>query len=131
MEKQINNSILHDLRGLINTARQDVARQVNSTLVLLHWRVGKRILQDILGEKRADYGARIVSALGRQLEKEFGRGFSEKSLRHMIRFAEVFPDERIVSSLMRQLAWTHFTKIIYLDDPLKRDFYAEICRIER
>jgi len=49
----------------------------------------------------------------------------------MIRFAEVFPDERIVSSLMRQLAWTHFTKIIYLDDPLKRDFYAEICRIVR
>jgi predicted nuclease of restriction endonuclease-like (RecB) superfamily len=64
------------------------------------------------------------------LEIEFGRGFSEKSLRHMIRFAEVFPDDKIVSALRRQLTWTHLKQIIYLDDPLKRDFYAEMCRIE-
>ncbi|MDD5557885.1 MAG: DUF1016 N-terminal domain-containing protein [bacterium] len=48
-------------------------------------------------EKRAEYGKRIVSSLGRQLELEFGRGFSEKSHRHMVRFAEAFPDEKIVS----------------------------------
>ena len=62
---------------------------------------------------------------------EFGRGFSEKSLRHMIRFVEAFPDFRIVSALLRQLSWTHFVSLIYLDAPLKRDFYAEMCRIER
>lgn len=62
---------------------------------------------------------------------EYGRGFSEKSLRHMIRFAEAFPDEGIVSSLMRQLSWTHFLAIIYLPEPLQREFYAEICRVER
>jgi len=61
---------------------------------------------------------------------EFGRGFSEKSLRHMIRFSEVFPEEAIVSALRRQLSWTHFKSIIYLDDSLKRDFYAEMCRVE-
>jgi len=49
----------------------------------------------------------------------------------MVRFAEVFPDERIVSSLMTQLSWTHLIYIIPIDDPLKRDFYAEMCRIER
>ena len=49
----------------------------------------------------------------------------------MIRFAEVFPDIEIVSALRTQLGWTHFRQIIYLDDPLKRDFYAEMCRIER
>ena len=65
------------------------------------------------------------------MEREFGRGFDEKSLRHMVRFAEVLPDERIVSALRRQLGWTHFKRIIYLDDSLKRDFYAEMCRIER
>jgi predicted nuclease of restriction endonuclease-like (RecB) superfamily len=126
-----SKTLLGDLRQLIAEARQDVARQVNSALVLLYWRVGKRIRQDILKEKRAEYGARIVSALGRQLEREFGRGFDEKSLRHMVRFAEAFPDEQIVSALRRQLGWTHFKRIIYLDDPLKRDFYAEMCRIER
>ena len=49
----------------------------------------------------------------------------------LLRFAEAFPDEEIVSALRRQLSWTHFKRIIYIDDPLKRDFYAEICRIER
>ncbi len=126
-----SKTLLRDLRQLIAEARQDVARQVNSALVLLCRRIGKRIRRDILMEKRAEYGARIVSAVGRQLEKEFGRGFDEKSLRHMVRFAEAFPNERIVSALRRQLGWTHFKRIIYLDDPLKRDFYAEMCRIER
>jgi hypothetical protein len=49
----------------------------------------------------------------------------------MIRFAEVFRDEAIVSALRRELSWTHFKETIYFDDPLKRNFYAESCRIER
>jgi predicted nuclease of restriction endonuclease-like (RecB) superfamily len=48
----------------------------------------------------------------------------------MIRFAEAFPDAEIVSALRRQLSWTHFKQLIYLDDPLKRDFYAQMCRVE-
>ncbi len=48
----------------------------------------------------------------------------------MIRFVEVFRNEEIVSALRRELSWTHFKQIIYLDDPLKRDFYTEMCRIE-
>jgi predicted nuclease of restriction endonuclease-like (RecB) superfamily len=124
-------ALLNDLRQLIAEARQDVARQVNSALVMLYWRIGQRIRQDILQEKRAEYGEQIVATVARQLMAEFGRGFSEKSLRRMIQFAEVFPDEQIVASLMRQLTWTHFLQIIPLDDDLKRDFYAEMCRIER
>ena len=131
MRPMVPKTLLKDLRELIAEARQDVARQVNSTLVHLYWRVGKRIRQDILKEKRAEYGEQIVSAVSRELAAEFGQGFSEKNLRHMIRFAEGFPDEEIVSALRRQLSWTHFKQIIYLDDPLKRDFYAEMCRIER
>ena len=122
--------LMRDLRGLIKEARDNVARSVNSALVTLYWNVGRRIQQDIMKEKRAAYGKEIVSALGRQLTTEFGRGFSEKSLWHMIKFAEVFTDESIVSALRRELSWTHFKRIIYLDDPLKRDFYAEMCRIE-
>ena len=44
----------------------------------------------------------------------------------MVRFAEVFPDLRIVQPLAAQLSWTHFSLIIYLDGPLQRDFYTEI-----
>ena len=80
---------LADLRELILQAREGVARAVDSGLTALYWHIGQRIRQDVLKEKRAEYGAQIVAALGRQLETEFGCGFGEKNLRRMIRFAEV------------------------------------------
>jgi predicted nuclease of restriction endonuclease-like (RecB) superfamily len=123
--------LLKDLRELIETARQDVARQVNSALVLLYWRIGKRIRQDILKEERAEYGEEIVPTVSAQFVPRFGEGFSKRNLFRMIRFAEVFPDEQIVSTLSRQLGWSHFVEIIPLEDDLKGDFYSEMCRIER
>ncbi len=122
--------LLEDLRRMIEETRQGVATAVNAALTMLYWRVGHRINDEILKGERAGYGEQIISTVSRQLEAEYGRGFSEKSLRHMLRFAEAFPDERIVSSLMRQLSWTHFLSIIYLPDTLQRDFYAELCRME-
>ena len=124
-------ALLPELRELILAARSRVAIAVNTGLTLLYWQLGDRIRREILKERRAEYGAEIVSALGRQLEQEFGRGFSPKSLHHMIRFAEAFPDSEIVFALVRDLSWTHFKILIYLDDSLKRDFYAQMCRIER
>ena len=64
MKTVSSKGLLKDLRDLIEAARQDVARQVNSALVLLYWRAGKRIRQDILKEKRAEYGEQIVATLG-------------------------------------------------------------------
>jgi predicted nuclease of restriction endonuclease-like (RecB) superfamily len=58
------------------------------------------------------------------------RGGDSESLRHMVRFAEAFPDAELVSALWRQLSWSHFKQLIYIADDLKRDFYAEMCRIE-
>ena len=63
---------------MIAEARQDVARQVNSALVLLYWRVGQRIRRDILKEKRAEYGEQIVAAVGREWMAENGTDFSQK-----------------------------------------------------
>jgi hypothetical protein len=123
--------LLGDIRTLIDEARAQVARTVNSAMVALYWQIGKRIREDVLHEKRAEYGEEIVAALSRQLEAEYGRGFSHSSLTRMMKLAEFFPDERIVASLMQQLSWTHFLQLVPLDDPLKRDFYAEMCRLER
>ena len=123
--------LVGDLRRLIEQSRQQIAQTVNSAIVWLYWNIGKRIREDILGNQRAGYGEQIVSSLSAQLTAEYGRGFSRQNLFRMIQFAEVFPDEEIVSSLMRQLSWTHLIYIIPLDDPLKRDFYAEMCRLER
>ncbi len=126
-----NKDLIAELREMILQARREVAQRVNSALVILYWKIGSRIRRDILKEKRAEYGKEIVSALGRQLSEEFGSGYSEKNLWHMLRFAEVFPKEEIVYALSRELSWTHFRRIIYLEDSLKREFYAEMCRIER
>ncbi len=126
-----SKGLLTDLREMILATRQTVAQGVNSALVLLYWNIGQRIRTDILKETRAEYGERILPTLSKHLEAEFGRGFGHRNLFRMVRFAEVFPDIKIVSALRTQLGWTQFRQIIALDDPLKRDFYAEMCRLER
>jgi predicted nuclease of restriction endonuclease-like (RecB) superfamily len=123
--------LLGDIRKMIEETRASVAATVNAGLTLLYWRIGARVNEEILRGKRAEYGEQIVYALSAQLSLDYGRGFSEKSLRRMLQFAEVFPDERIVASLMRQLSWTHFTLLLPLKEPLQREFYAEMCRVER
>ena len=123
--------LLAEVREMILATRQTVAQGVNSALVVLYWRIGQRIRTDILKEKRAGYGEKIVHALGAQLSAEFGRGFTKRNLFNMVRFAEVFVDLEIVHALSAQLSWTHLRRIIYLDEPLKRNFYAEMCRMER
>lgn len=127
----ISVGLLGDIRKMIEETRADVAATVNAGLTMLYWRIGSGINQEILRGKRADYGAEIVPTLSRQLEMEYGRGFSVKNLRRMVQFAEVFPDERIVVSLVRQLSWTHIIALIPLQDPLQREFYTEMCRVER
>jgi len=123
--------LLKDLRQMIDQTRQSIAFTVNAGLTMLYWHVGNRIRKEILNNERAEYGQKIVAALARQLTRDYGKGFSEKSIRRMIQFGEIFPDEKIVASLMRQLSWTHFTILIPIKDSIKRDFYAEMCRIER
>lgn len=130
-EQAVTGSLFKDIRSLIEEARSTVAATVNAGLTMLYWKVGKRIYQEILQGDRAEYGAQIVSSLGRQLSIEYGNGFTEKNLRRMIQFAEIYHDKKIVVSLIRQLSWTHFIAIIPLKDSLQRDFYAEMCRIER
>jgi hypothetical protein len=84
----------------------------------------------VLGSERAAYGEPIVATLLRQLVADYGRGYSEKNLRRMIQFAEAFPEEEIVATLWRQLSWSHFRELLPLTQPLQREFYAEMCRIE-
>jgi len=126
-----SQGLLTEVRELILSVRQTVARGVNSALVMLYWKIGERIRRDILSEKRAEYGQEIVVSLARQVEREFGGGFAEKNLRRMVQFAEVFSNERIVATLSRQLGWSHFVELLPLKKHLQRDFYAEMCRLER
>ena len=124
-------TLVSDVRQLIESSHAQLASTVNSALTMLYWQIGQRIRNEVLQGERAEYGEQIVSTLAAQLESDYGRGFSGKNLRHMLRFVEAYPDVQIVSTLSRQLAWSHFLELIYLKDPLKRDFYAAMCGQER
>ena len=102
-DKPISGDLVGDIRSLIETARRNVAVSVNAGLTILYWQIGSRIRHDVLKKKRAEYGKEIVASLSQQLAVEYGRGFSNRNLFNMIRFAEVFPDERIMHALSAQL----------------------------
>jgi len=123
-------SLLSDLRALIQSARQRVATVANSTHTMVCWQVGRRILKENLQYRRAAYGKRILATVSRELTLEFGGGFSYAGINRMIQFVQLFPEEAIVSTLSTQLSWSHFMEILPVKDPLARDFYAEMCRIE-
>ncbi len=126
-----STSLVRDLRQLIEQTRQQISVTVNSALVTLYWSIGKRIREDVLQNGRAEYGNAVLHTLSEKLTEEFGRGFGRRNLEQMVRFATVFPDERIAQTLSAQLSWSHFAELIALEDSLKRDFYAEMCRLER
>lgn len=123
--------LLGELRELIEQARQQVAQAANSTLTMLYWRIGHRIGVELLKEERAPYGQEIVSAVSRELTRAYGKGFNASALTRMIKFAEVFPDVQILATLSQELSWSHFIEILPLKRPLEREYYAEMCRIER
>jgi predicted nuclease of restriction endonuclease-like (RecB) superfamily len=131
MSKQPSQSpLFQEIRQMIDAAKQRAAIAVNAEITLLYWQVGQRIQTEILQGQRAEYGKQVLQALSQQLTQTYGKGWSEKQLRHCLQFAESFPNEQIVSAVRRQLSWTHFKSLIYIDDPLKRDFYIEMARLE-
>ncbi|MFN8738644.1 MAG: YhcG family protein [Pirellula sp.] len=124
-------NLLGDIRQVIEAAREQTARAVNSTLVIMYWKIGKRIREDVLQNERAEYGKEILQTLSAQLTEEYGRGFDRRNLHYMVCFAELFPDEQIVNALRSQLSWTHFRELLSIEEPIKREFYAEMRRVER
>lgn len=131
MDKLTTTTLFNTVKGLIQASKQHVAVSVNAEMSMLYWKIGQVVRQEILKEERAEYGRQIVATLSRQLESEYGKSFSEKSLRRMIQFAELFPEEQIVVSLIRQLSWSHFMEILPIQDPLMREFYIQMCIHEK
>lgn len=125
------NELIVEIKQLIADGKQGIAQAINAGLTATYWHIGKRINEDILKNKRADYGEQIVQTLSVQLMEEYGSSFSVKNLRRMMQFNEVFPDYQIVVSLIRQLSWTHFIALIPLKAELERDFYTQMCRMEK
>lgn len=126
------SKIISDIRNLIEQSRHQVAVAVNTGMTLMYWHIGERINREILGGERAAYGKQIVAQLAQTLQSEYGKGsFSEKHLRQMMRFAETFPDEKIVYTVCRQLTWSHIRLLVPMENKLQREFYASMAADQR
>ncbi len=97
----------------------------------MYWQIGKRIQDEILQNQRAEYGKEIISTLSKQLTAEYGNGWSKRQLHHCVQFADVYPDKEIVHTLCTQLSWSHLRLIIPMQSDLQRDFYIEMCKLEK
>ena len=120
MEKK-EEIFLNDIRGIINSARQNAVRSVDFCRVQMYWHMGKRIFEEEQqGKDRADYGAYLIKNLAKQLEPEYGSGFSSRQLAFCRQFYRVYP---IANALRSQLNWTQYRMLIQIDDPDKRMYY--------
>ena len=125
-------SLIQDLRQIIEQARGHVAATANYALTMMYWHIGERINREVLGNHRADYGKQIVSAVSTQLQTEYGKkGFETRSIWRMMQFAQLFPDYKIVSAVSTQITWSHVVEILPLKDELQREFYLTLAASER
>jgi len=118
------DNLYKELSLLIEKSRQKAISQIKSTVNLLFWRVGKKINDEILHKKRAEYGAQVVTNLAEKLSAKYGRSFTLRNLRRMMQFAEGFPDKKIVSTLSTQLSWSHIVELLPLKTINAKLFYA-------
>ena len=110
-----NEKFLNDIRNIINTARTQAVRSVDFCRVQMYWHMGKRIFEEEQqGKERADYGTYLIKNLAKQLEPEYGSGFSYRQLAFCRQFYRLYP---IVNALRSQLNWTQYRMLIQIDDP--------------
>lgn len=127
LEKNEYQELLSEVVLLIEKTKYQVVSHANSSLTVLFWHIGNRILTRELKNERAEYGKQIVVTLSRELIERFGNNYEEKNLRRMIQFAKQFPKLEKVVTLSRHLSWSHFLALIPLKNESARDFYGKIA----
>ena len=97
-EQQVENKLYKDVCYLIENTRQRLATTINAEACILHWQIGKRIKEDVLFNKRAEYGKQVVKNLAVRLTERYGKGWGYEKLKHCVRSAYLFSeDEKVVT----------------------------------
>jgi hypothetical protein len=128
---QDEEALLPYLIELVEQGRRAAAVQVNATLTMTYWLVGRAVSIHALRDGRADYGKQIVASAGRQLSDRFGSGFGRSNLARMISFARTYPDYNETLALAHRLTWTHIRDLLSLKSDEARAFYAEEASSKR
>ena len=123
-------SVFSDISTMIYTAKNEVMMRVNTSVISLYWNIGKKLSDEVLQGKKAEYGKNIIGDLSERLTAEYGKGFEKSSVFKMVKFYQEFPEYEKVATLSQQLTWSHFVELLPIEDELKRDFYATMCKNE-
>lgn len=112
---------ISEVRKIIEEARDNAVRSVDFCRVQMYWNIGRRIVEEEqLGNERAEYGAYLIKNLAKDLEPEYGTGFSVRQLERARQFYRLYP---IASAVRPQLNWSQYKQLIAIDDPDKREYY--------
>jgi predicted nuclease of restriction endonuclease-like (RecB) superfamily len=117
-------SLFEHIVAIIENRKSRAGAYANCEVTLMYWEVGKHISSVVLDYKRGEYGKQIVATLSQQLQGKYGKSFEYTKITRMIKFAELFPDTKIVATLSQQLSWSHFKEILPLKTEEARMFYA-------
>jgi len=118
---ELDTHLLKDILSIIEGARAAAVRSVNFERTLMYWKIGQKIVEEQQGgEERAEYGANLIRALAAELEPKYGASFSKRNLDWFRQFYWTFPN---VNALRSQFSWTHYRKLIQIDNKDKREFY--------
>lgn len=129
MDIELKKDIYEEIRGLLKSARENIVSTINSTMAKTYFLIGKRIVEEEQnGEKRAEYGKKLIKELSKKLTKEFGKGFSERNLEQMRKFYLAYSIPQTVSAEFR-LSWSHYLILMRMENLDERNFY-EIEAIE-
>lgn len=124
-EVMIPKDLIGQIREIMNTARYNVAREVNNEQILAYWNIGRVIIEhEQDNSERAEYGKQTLKQLSRVLTKEFGKGFSRSNLQNMRAFYLAYPNCQTLSG---KLSWSHYCELLIISDPDRRSFYEKEC----
>lgn len=119
------NNLYESVREILQEARQNIARTVNSTLVKAYWQVGRHIVvYEQGGAERAKYGNAVIKNLAARLTSEFGSGFTVTNLVYMRQFYVCFPNYH---TLCDKLSWSHCRTLLKVQNDDIRLWYLEEC----
>ena len=115
------NQLYEDIRAIIEEARANAVRSVDFNRVLMHWKTGRRVVEEEQkGADRADYGSYLIERLAQRLVPGYGSGFSTRQLHFSVQFYRTYPK---VNTLRSQLNWTQYRTLIQISDADKREYY--------
>ena len=125
MKIEIKKDIYQEIHDLLHKARQNIISNINSTMTKTYFLIEKRIVEEEQnGNKRAEYGKKLIKMLSKKLTKEFGKGFSETNLEQMRKFFKVYGIPQTLSEEFQfNLSWSHYLILMRIKDINARNFY--------